>query len=215
MATLALSRFVATRSAIRSLPLFGRTFQTTSPSATFTFLKEEKKKAFPEPERWPLRNYLVVPPQKPGEPLNRAECFHHRSNVKYSPKKMWFICHFVNGMTVDEALKQLAVVPRKGAHVLREVIEEAREKALKEHNFEFKSNMFIADCYSTKGLVIKGYRKHAFYRFGELRYFHVHIFVHLVEGNPPPGGVKPLPDNETKLKNYLENLKKRKITHAL
>lgn len=216
MAAMALSRVAATRTVIAPIAIFGRALHTTTPAtATFTFLREEKKKAFPEPERWPLKNYLVTPPQKPGELINRAECFHYRSNVKYSPKKMWFITNLVEGMKVDEALKQLAVVPKKGAHILREIIEEAREKALKDHNFEFKSNMFVADCYATKGLVIKGFRKHAFYRFGEIRYFHVHVFVRLVEGDPPAEGFKPNPDNETRLKEYLDDLKRRNIKYSL
>lgn len=195
--------------------LIGKSLHTSPPVTTFSYMKEEKPSAFPQPKRWPLKNHIVVPPQKPGELVNRAECYHFRANVKYSPKKMWFICHLVEGLPVDEALKQLSFVPKKGAFILKEVIEEAREMALKEHNFEFKSNMFLAECRVTKGLVIKGYRKHAYYRFGEIRYFHVHLFVRLVEGEPPAEGLKPNPDNETKLKDYLDDLKRRNIKFSL
>ena len=185
-------------------------------------MREEKKKAYPEPKAWPLKNYLVHPPQTTEEPVNRAECYHYRANVKYSPKKMFFICHLVEGRSVDDALKQLTFVPLKGAHILKEVIEEAREMALKDHNFEHKANMFIAECYALKGLVIKGYRKHAFYRFGEVRYFHVHMFVRLVEGPPPEGiqpgskhSLKPVLDNEQKLQQYIESLGKRNLKFSL
>jgi large subunit ribosomal protein L22 len=85
----------------------------------------------------------MYPPQDPNDPVRRAEYFHHRSNVKYSPKKLWYICCLVRGMTVDEAIKQLQFIHKKGAILMREVLEEAREIALKEHNFELKSNMFI------------------------------------------------------------------------
>lgn len=56
---------------------------------------------------------------------------------------MWYICCLIRGMTVDEAIKQLSFIPKKGAVIMKEVLEEAREVALKEHNFELKSDMFI------------------------------------------------------------------------
>lgn len=56
---------------------------------------------------------------------------------------MWYIAYFIRGMPVDEAIKQLKFVPKKGAKDVRETIEEAKELALKEHNVEFPSNMWI------------------------------------------------------------------------
>lgn len=46
-------------------------------------------------------------------------------------------------MTVDEAIKQLSFVPKKGAIFVKEAILEAQELAVKEHNVEFKSNLWV------------------------------------------------------------------------
>lgn len=68
---------------------------------------------------------------------------HMRTNIKYSPDKMWYIAAFVRGMSVDEALKQLKFVLKKGATSVKEVIMEAQEMAVRDHNVEYKSNLWI------------------------------------------------------------------------
>lgn len=68
---------------------------------------------------------------------------HMRTNIKYSPDKMWYIASFVRGMSVDEALKQLSFVLKKGAVDVKEVIQEAMELAQKSHNVEYKSNLWV------------------------------------------------------------------------
>jgi len=80
-------------------------------------------------------------------------------------------------MSIDEAIKQLSFVPKKGAQIVKEVLIEAQEIAVREHNFEYKSNMWIGESFATKGLVVKGIRKHARMRFGEIRYFHCHYLM--------------------------------------
>src|SRR5699024_6710787 len=128
----------------------------------------------------------------------------------------------VRGMTIDEAIKQLTYIPKKGATVVKEVLKEAQEIAVAEHNFEFKSKMWIAESFCTKGLVVKGYRKHARARYGEVHYYHTHYYVKLVEGEPPVGygpGQEPYagPANavDERLKQYIEKLRKRRIDFAL
>lgn len=66
-----------------------------------------------------------------------------KTNVKYSPKKMWYIACLVRGMSVDEAVRQLSFVPRKGAVVAKETILEAQQLAVEKHNVEFKSNLWV------------------------------------------------------------------------
>ena len=116
---------------------------------------------------------------------------------------------------MDEAIKQLAFVPKKGAHIMREVLEEARQVALKQHNFEFKSDMYVGEANVGKGLVIKGVRKHAFFRLGEVRYFHCHIMVRLVEGPPPAYFYHAPLSNRKKLELYVEDLRRRKPKFTL
>lgn len=85
--------------------------------------------------------------QNPDEPRRRAEYHHYRANIKYSPKKMWYICCLIRGLSVDEAIKQLSFVSKKGeilslsvfsdcsgllgALIAKEVLEEAQQIAVK------------------------------------------------------------------------------------
>lgn len=71
---------------------------------------------------------------------------HMKCNLHYSPKKMWYIAILVRGMSVDEAVKQLSFVPRKGAVMVKEAILEAQNLAVEEHNVEFKSNLWVGKC---------------------------------------------------------------------
>jgi large subunit ribosomal protein L22 len=66
-----------------------------------------------------------------------------RTNIKYSPWKMWYIACMVRGMTVDEAVKQLSFVLKKGATPVRETILEAQQMAVEQHNVEFRSNLWV------------------------------------------------------------------------
>lgn len=66
-----------------------------------------------------------------------------KTNIKYSPKKMWYVAILVRGLSVDEAVKQLSFVLKKGAAAVKETILEAQELAVKNHNVEFKSNLWV------------------------------------------------------------------------
>ncbi|RWS31191.1 39S ribosomal protein L22-like protein [Leptotrombidium deliense] len=163
------------------------------------------------PKRWPKENEVRFDPQSIDDPVRRATYCHYRDNIKYSPKKMWYVCVLIRGLSVDEAIKQLSFVKLKGALIAKEILEEAQQIALNEHNFEYKANMFIGECFCTKGLVVKGFRKHARYRMGEVRYFYTHFFVRLVEGPPPKYYFEPPPTGREKLQNYIEGIRKRNI----
>lgn len=122
----------------------------------------------------------------------------------------------IRGLTVDEAVKQLSFVNKKGALIAKEILLEAQNIALREHNFEYRANMHIGDCFVTKGLVLKGMRKHAFFRFGEIRYFYSHFFVALVEGPPPKHFLIPAPmTGKEKLDAYVKQLRQRNIKFSL
>lgn len=56
---------------------------------------------------------------------------------------MWYIASFVRGMSVDEAVKQLSFLKKKGAAIAKEVILEAQNIAVEEHDIEFKSNLWV------------------------------------------------------------------------
>jgi len=105
--------------------------------------------------KWHLYNDVKYEPTAPGEPQRPAEICHSRFQIKYSTKKLWYIAAMIRGMSIDEAIKQLSFHKRKGAAHVKEVLEEAQEMALEEHNVEFKSNLWISDAFATKGIVVK------------------------------------------------------------
>ncbi|XP_050299722.1 39S ribosomal protein L22, mitochondrial [Anthonomus grandis grandis] len=168
------------------------------------------------PKKWLDLNKKIYPPQKPDEDPRPAYVCHQRTNIKYSPWKMWYIATLVRGMSVDEAIKQLKFIPKKGAKDVREVIEEAKELALKEHNVEYPSNMWVAESFVGKGVVIKGMRRHGRQRFGIVEYFHCHYFVRLEEGEPPEHYYASHPKQPHEmLEAWLEQMRKRKVTNSL
>lgn len=56
---------------------------------------------------------------------------------------MWYVASFVRGMSIEEALKQLPLVGRKGATIVRDVLLEAQKEAVENHNVEYKTNLWI------------------------------------------------------------------------
>ena len=131
---------------------------------------------------WPTFNDRIHAPDGSFRP---AYVCHMRTNVKYSNEKMWFIASFIRGMTIDEALKQLNFINKKGARIVEEVLEEAREMALNEHHFEFPTNMWVAESFCEHYNNIKGFRRHKGGRMGTMRYRYISYFVRLEEGIPP------------------------------
>lgn len=71
---------------------------------------------------------------------------HQKTDIKYSPDKMWYIACLIRGMPIDEAIRQMRFVAKKGATYILETLLEAQEKAVKEHNVEFKSNLWVGKC---------------------------------------------------------------------
>lgn len=49
----------------------------------------------------------------------------------------------IRGLSVDEAIKQLKFLQKKAATDVREVLIEAKEMALRDHNVEYPSNMWV------------------------------------------------------------------------
>ncbi|XP_063903722.1 large ribosomal subunit protein uL22m [Zophobas morio] len=169
-----------------------------------------------EPQKFLEYNKKIYPPQSPDEAPRPAFVCHQRSNIKYSPWKMWYIACLVRGMTVDEAIKQLKFVLMKGAKDVRETIEEARDLAVKEHNVEFASNLWVAESFVGKGHVVKGIRRHGRARFGRVEYFHCHYFVRLEEGKPPKHYYQHHPkEPHQQLEDWLQQMRKRKITNSI
>jgi len=138
---------------------------------------------------------------------------HMRTKIKYSNDKLWYIACLVRGMTVDEALKQLKFCPLKGARVVEEVIQEAREMAVKEHHFEYATNMWVAESFSDNFDNIKGLKRHKGGRISMMKYRYISYFVRLEEGIPPKHYYKESDPKTTKqwLEHYLQDHRKKYI----
>lgn len=145
------------------------------------------------PRRWLEYNKTVHPPQETDEEPRKAvsltlsihfHCIsqythilftylqyvcHMRSNIKYSPDKMWYIAAFVRGMSVDEALKQLNFVLKKGATDVRETILEAQQMAIERHNVEYRSNLWIGKSSHEYSCLLNGLLSCTFFSFTSSR----------------------------------------------
>merc|ERR1719370_2249960 len=166
------------------------------------------------PQKWLKYNDTVFTPQISGEEPRPAYVCHQKTDIKYSPDKMWYVACLIRGMKIDDAINQLKFVHKKGAVAVLEALQEAQEMAVKEHNVEFRSNLWVAESIAGKGPVVKGYRRHARRRFGTIQYKYCHYFVRLEEGEPPadyyetPNSVnKP----EQLFDQWIKDLRARKI----
>ncbi|XP_074147997.1 large ribosomal subunit protein uL22m isoform X2 [Sminthopsis crassicaudata] len=141
--------------------------------------------------RWEKKNKKVYPPQLPGEPRRPA----------------------IRGMSIDQALSQLEFSDKKGAKIIKEVLLEAQEMAVKHHNVEFRSNLYIAESNSARGQYLKRIRYHGRGLFGIMEKVYCHYFVKLVEGPPPPP--EQPKTSYVHAKEYVQELRNRTIIHSL
>ncbi|MCI4386324.1 hypothetical protein PGIGA_G00060990 [Pangasianodon gigas] len=161
---------------------------------------------------WERKNRILYPPQEKDEPRRPAEIYHCRRQVKYSKDKMWYLAKLIRGMTIDQALAQLEFNDKKGAKVIKEVLLEAQEMAVKNHNVEYKSNLYVAESFAGKGQYLKRIRYHGRGMFGIMDKVYCHYFVKLVEGTPPTVE-QSTPFDQAK--EYVEDLKNRTIIYSL
>ncbi|KFP28232.1 hypothetical protein N325_02427, partial [Colius striatus] len=162
--------------------------------------------------KWEKKNRIVYPPQLPGEPRRPAEIYHCRREIKYSNQKMWYLAKLIKGMSIDQALAQLEFNDKKGAKVIKEVLLEAQELAVRKHNVEFKSNLHIAESMSGRGRYVKRIRYHGKGMFGIMKIVRCHYFVKLVEGPPPP---EPPKTGVDQAKEYIQQLRNRTLVNTL
>ncbi|XP_056667495.1 39S ribosomal protein L22, mitochondrial isoform X4 [Monodelphis domestica] len=72
-----------------------------------------------------------------------AEIYHCRRQIKYSKDKMWYLAKLIRGMSIDQAVAQMEFSDKKGAKIIKEVLLEAQDMAVRDHNVEFRSNLYI------------------------------------------------------------------------
>ncbi len=135
---------------------------------------------------WPTYNEVIHPPAEGV--VRPAYVCHMRPMIRYNLKKLRRLSHIPVGLSVDDAIRQLDFTPKRGAHIIKEVIEEAVQMAVEEHNVEFATNLWVAESFASYGDVVKGARRHqrrGGVAMGEIRYQYSHYFCRLEEGKPP------------------------------
>ncbi|XP_075066229.1 large ribosomal subunit protein uL22m [Mixophyes fleayi] len=166
-----------------------------------------------ERHNWEMKNRVLYPPQLPDEPRRPAEIYHCRRQIKYSMDKMWYLAKLIKGMSIDQAIAQMEFSDKKGAKIIKEILLEAQDMAVRNHNVEYKSNLYVADSFSNKGTYMKRIRIHGRGRFGIMDKVHCHYFVKLVEGSPPPKE-EPVTGFQ-QAQQYVQQLRNRTIIHSL
>ncbi len=100
--------------------------------------------------------------------------------VRISPRKIRLVIDAVRGKKVEEALKILAFMPKKGARILKKVIESAVANAQDRANLDVE-DLKIAKIYADQGPMLKRWRPRAFGRATMIRKRTSHITVVLEE----------------------------------
>jgi large subunit ribosomal protein L22 len=100
--------------------------------------------------------------------------------VRISPQKAGLIMDEVRGKKVDEALRMLSFSPKKGARLLKKLIDSAVANA--EANKEIDvDTLFIKRLYADQGPVMKRFRPRAMGRATRIRKRTSHLTVILDE----------------------------------
>ncbi|KAG4079970.1 hypothetical protein HA402_006282 [Bradysia odoriphaga] len=175
------------------------------------FAYEKKQGSY----KWLEHNKTIFPPQTPDETPRPAYVCHVNKYFKYSPEKMWYIAILVRGMSVDEAVRQLSFVEKKGSDFAKQTILEAQKMAVERHNVEYKTNLWVAESFVGKGRFIKGARRHARRRIGEVEYKYCHYYVRLEEGKPPVDYYRKNVTPSEQLEKYMQQMRSRKIPNTL
>ena len=75
---------------------------------------------------------------------------------------------------------------------------------------------FSAESFVTKGVTIKGLRRHAKGRHGIIHYRYCNYYVRLEEGKPPKHYYLPYPKTgDEMLSDWMDKMRKRKVTNTL
>lgn len=99
-------------------------------------------------------------------------------SVHLSPQKARLVADMVRGKKVDQALSILAFTPKKGAQIIKKVVESAIANA--EHNNGADiDDLKVTSIYVDKGIVMKRIRARAKGRAGRITKptCHIHVTV--------------------------------------
>ena len=100
--------------------------------------------------------------------------------VRISPRKVRLVMDQVKGKRVEEALNMLAFSPKKGARILRKLINSAVANAENNHEMDV-DKLYIKRIYADEGPTMKRWRPRALGRATRIRKRTSHLTVVLDE----------------------------------
>ena len=165
-------------------------------------------------EGWTEKNQTLYPPLDEDIGVRPVELYYGRAKIRHSAKKMFHMTHLVRNMNIDDAISKLYYINTKASRIVREVLMEAQEVAVNEHNLEFKSNLHIVHSFACRHSILSFPIWRAGGRgptMGDCRF--CNYYVMLREGPAP----LPTPKQTAldKALEYVAKLKSRTIVDGL
>ena len=103
-----------------------------------------------------------------------------QKKIRHSEWKANLVCQMVAGLTLDDALLQLAFSPKKFAPYVDKLLREVARRADRRDGLQ-TSQLEVAECFATKGKSIKKLKFHGKGGFGRMEHRHTHFRVVLRE----------------------------------
>lgn len=103
-----------------------------------------------------------------------------KKNVRHSEWRSNLVCQMVAGLTLEDALLQLAFCPKKMAPVLDQILRDVARTADVRDGLQH-SQLEVAECFATKGKVIKRIKIMGKGYAGRMEHRHTHFRVVLRE----------------------------------
>ena len=103
-------------------------------------------------------------------------------NARGSPKRFNAFCKVLRGLSVDDALVQCSVSPKKSARVIQDVIKSALANAVHNNGLE-EERLIIHKAMATKGQYLQRIYMHAKGRAGTMHKGRAHIRIEVREGD--------------------------------
>ncbi len=101
-------------------------------------------------------------------------------NIRISPQKARLIADIIRGRQVEEALNNLRFMPKKGARILRKVVESAVANASQNESIDVDT-LYVKKVYVDGGSMLKRIRPRAMGRASRILKRSSHITVVLDE----------------------------------
>jgi large subunit ribosomal protein L22 len=129
-----------------------------------------------------------------------------RREAKGSPKKFNDVCRLVRGLTVDDAVAQCALSPKKYADVVRRVILSAAANATNNHDLD-REKLMVTEALVGKGTFIKRVSVHGRGRAGVITKPRSHVTVAVAEASSARDGK---PKRRMKVREHEAPWKRRR-----